>query len=34
VLPSRDTYLPDGCFDKHRMLAAMEEMLNACASQG
>ena len=34
VLPWRDTYLPDGRFDKHRMLAAIEEMLNACASQG
>ena len=34
VLPWRDTYLPDGRFDKRRMLAAIEEMLNAGASQG
>jgi hypothetical protein len=34
LLPWRDTYLPDGRFDKQRMLAAIEEMLNSCASQG
>ncbi|HUJ30243.1 MAG TPA: SpoIIE family protein phosphatase [Terriglobales bacterium] len=34
IRPWRDTYLPDGCFEKHRMLATMEAMLKTGASQG
>lgn len=34
IRPWRDTYLPDGRFEKHRMLASMEAMLKTGASQG
>ena len=34
IRPWRDTYLPDGRFEKHRMLATMEAMLKTGASQG